>query len=324
MPACSGCRRRRRGSRSTRPCRSRRRAARRHASPRRQVALGEQDGGDALALVADHGTAVEHQLDRLRRARARARVRDAASTAPRRARRSCRRARRRRRSATRARRRGRCAGARRAPRRRLHAGPSTARSMFVTRIPKSIGPRCPHCPRQSCPAGSRTTGSIAAPWAGIGIVMCCAGRCSGSYQGSLYHGAIGSKKSTDSNRSCGEPEPLVERARPRHVGDAEGDVVHALRPSGPGQRAPEAGPLDHLELRPPGVGDVRDVEVDVVRHHRGADRRHQLLAAGGDEARVHLGDAADVEADLAHAHLAPGLALRARAAARRRRAPARA
>ena len=82
-----------------------------------------------------------------------------------------------------------------------------------------------------------------------------------------------------------EPERLVERAARVDVRDAEGDVVHALRARLAGQRPPEPRPLDQLELAAPRVGDVRDVERDVVRHHRALERRHQRRRAGGDEAR---------------------------------------
>ena len=182
----------------------------------------------------------------------------------------------------------------------------------------------PTSPRQSWPGGSSTTGSIAAPCAGIGIVMCWAGRSSGSYHGASYHGAIGSKNSTDSNSSSREPEPLVERASARHVGDAERDVVDALRAGRARQRAPEARPLDHLELRPPGIGDVGDVEGDAGRAARrrssapSATRSRQRRARRGPPARRGRAGRSRTRRPR------PTPALRAPAAGRRRRAPGRA
>ena len=110
-------------------------------------------------------------------------------------------------------------------------------------------------------------------------------------------------------QQLGEPEPLVERARPGHVGDAERDVVHALGAGRARQRTPQPRPLDHLELRPPRIGDVGDVERDAGRRHVGAHRLHQRGAARGDERVVHLLHVADVQADLADADLAPRLSL---------------
>ena len=109
-----------------------------------------------------------------------------------------------------------------------------------------------------------------------------------------------------------EAEPLVERARPTDVGDAEGDVVHALCARRARERPPEARPFDQLELAAPRIGDVGDVERHVVRLDRRLERLHQRLRPGGDEVAVDLRDAARVQADLADPELPPPAARRRR------------